>query len=227
MGLSTPGGQLDENRRVRRGVLLAGIWVVGVVIAGTLAFAAVARVANGVAPNDVSHLTKTEIDNELTGRTTAPTRKPTAPTSGATTTTSPAVTPTTTSTTPSTRWTAGSTTPTTRGTTLTAPPLTAFSSLPTPTTPTTATTLPPPPPVQLRNTVTPSQGGTVYTRCTGPETIAYVAAVPKTGYARTVDIEAPTGVRQTFANGQHQSTIQAECSNGVVHAEVEEEVIDE
>jgi hypothetical protein len=75
--------------------------------------------------------------------------------------------------------------------------------------------------------VTTSQGGTVYTRCTGSETIAYVAAVPKTGYARTVDIESPTGVQQTFVNGNHRSNIQAECSNGVVHAEVEEETADE
>jgi hypothetical protein len=75
--------------------------------------------------------------------------------------------------------------------------------------------------------VTTSQGGTVYTHCTGPDTIAYVAAVPKTGYARTVDIEAPTGVRQTFVNAHHRSDIQAECSDGVVHAEVEEEAQDD
>jgi hypothetical protein len=212
---------------VRRGVLLVGVWVAGVVIAVSLAFAAVARVANGVAPNDVAHLSKTQVDNELTGGTTPPPRGSTSPTSRATTTTSsPGSTPTSTATTSSTMSTAGWSTPTTHGTTLTAPPLTAWSPTSRPTSPTTATTVAKPPPVTPHNTVTTSQGGTIYTRCTGPETIAYVAAVPKTGYARTVDIELPTGIEQTIANGQHASTIQAECSNGVVHAEVEEEVTD-
>jgi len=205
-----------------------GVWVAGVVIAVSLAFAAVARVANGVAPNDVAHLSKTQVDNELTGGTTPSPRGSTSPTSRATTTTAkPGSTPTSTSTTSSTRSTWVWPTPTTGGTVLTAPPVTAWSHPSDPTAPTTATTVAEPPPVAPHNTVTTSQGGTIYTRCTGPETIAYVAAVPKTGYARTVDIESPTGVQQTFANGQHASNIQAECSNGVVHAEVEEEVIDQ
>ena len=212
---------------MRRGVLLVGVWGAGVVIAVSLAFAAVARVANGVAPNDVAHLSKTQVDNELTGGTTPPPRGSTSPTSRAATTTSnPGSTPTSTSTTSSTMSTSGWSTPTTRGTMLTAPPLTAWSPPSNPPVPTTATTAAKPPPVTPHNTVTTSQGGTIYTRCTGPETIAYVAAVPKTGYARTVDIESPAGVQQTFANGQHVSNIQAECSQGVVHAEVEEEAGD-
>jgi hypothetical protein len=73
--------------------------------------------------------------------------------------------------------------------------------------------------------VTTSQGGTVYSRCSGPDTIAYVAAVPRSGYQRTVDGESPTGIRQTFENAHHRSRIAAECSDGIVHAEVEEESI--
>jgi hypothetical protein len=54
----------------------------------------------------------------------------------------------------------------------------------------------------------------------------YVAAIPKSGYQRTVDVEASTGIEQEFQNGSHASQIQAACSNGVVHAEVEEDSAD-
>jgi hypothetical protein len=47
--------------------------------------------------------------------------------------------------------------------------------------------------------------------------------VPKSGFERTGDVEGPGGIVQSFDNGQHRSTISAECSDGVVHAEVEEE----
>jgi hypothetical protein len=55
----------------------------------------------------------------------------------------------------------------------------------------------------------------------------YVAAVPRTGYDRTVDVEDPTGIQQSFVNAQHRSKIEAACSNGVVHAHVEEESADD
>jgi hypothetical protein len=200
-------------------VLLAGIWVAGVVIAVSLAFAAVARVANGVAPNDVSHLSQTDIDDELAGATT------TSPTSGAPTSSATATSSTSTVTTTSrtTAPTASTTTPTTGGSILTSPPTDTTSPTISKLTPTTNTTVAKPPPVTPHNTVTTSQGGTVYTRCTAPDKIAYVAAVPKSGYARTVDIENPDGIKQVFVNNTHASKIQAECSNGVVHAEVEED----
>jgi hypothetical protein len=51
----------------------------------------------------------------------------------------------------------------------------------------------------------------------------YVAAVPKSGYQRTQDVESAGGIAQWFENGSHLSKITAECSNGSVHAEVEEE----
>lgn len=50
-----------------------------------------------------------------------------------------------------------------------------------------------------------------------------VAAVAKSGYQRTRDVEGAGGVMQWFDNGSHLSKITAECSNGSVHAEVEEE----
>ena len=77
------------------------------------------------------------------------------------------------------------------------------------------------------NTATTSQGGTVFTRCSGPETIVYVAAVPRSGYERTVDVEGPHGIQQSFADGHHRSNIEAECSGNVVHAQVEEESADD
>ncbi len=55
----------------------------------------------------------------------------------------------------------------------------------------------------------------------------YVAAVPKSGYERTVDVEDEGGIQQVFVNGHHRSKIEAECSGGVVHAHVEEESADD
>ncbi|HEY5014029.1 MAG TPA: hypothetical protein VIK61_15200, partial [Acidimicrobiia bacterium] len=70
---------------------------------------------------------------------------------------------------------------------------------------------------------TTSVGGTIWTRCSGADRIDFVAAVPKGGYERTRDVENAAGIEQWFDNGGHVSKISAECSNGVVHAEVEEE----
>jgi len=75
--------------------------------------------------------------------------------------------------------------------------------------------------------VTTSQGGTLFTRCSGPDTIVYVAAVPRTDYQRTVDVEDPTGIEQSFVNSHHRSKIEASCSNGTVHAHIEEESADD
>jgi hypothetical protein len=83
------------------------------------------------------------------------------------------------------------------------------------------------PPVAPHNTVTTSQGGTLFTRCAGADRIVFVAAVPKSGYQRTVDDERSEGVRQSFENATHRSNIEAECSDGVVHAHVEEETADD
>jgi hypothetical protein len=51
----------------------------------------------------------------------------------------------------------------------------------------------------------------------------FVAAVPKTGYQRVSGLQTSTTIEERFENGSHVSTIQVECSDGVVHAEVEEE----
>jgi hypothetical protein len=51
----------------------------------------------------------------------------------------------------------------------------------------------------------------------------YVAAVPRSGYQRTHDVESAGGITEWFENGSHRSKITAECSDGAVHAEVEEE----
>jgi hypothetical protein len=51
----------------------------------------------------------------------------------------------------------------------------------------------------------------------------FVAAVPKTGYQSISGLQSATTITERFENGSHVSTIQAECSDGVVHAEVEEE----
>ena len=66
----------------------------------------------------------------------------------------------------------------------------------------------------------------MWTRCSGPDSIVYVAAIPKNGYRRSVDGEASTGIIQQFGNGSRRSKVQAACSNGVVHAEVEEDSAD-
>ena len=199
---------MSENQGVKRGLLLAGFWMLGVIVAVALAFAAVGRVAHGVAPHDVAQpLSQTAIDDAL-----AADRKP-APVPGGANTSS--------STTPK-----STSAPTTATTTTTTPK--SGPTNPSTTTPTTAgrptvTTVSPPPPVAPHNSATTSQGGTVFTRCSGADTIVYVAAVPRPGFTRTVDVENPGGVRQSFQNGKHRSIIEAECSNGVVHATVDEE----
>lgn len=192
---------------MRRGLLLAGVWALGVVASVTLAFAAVGRVASGVAPHDGTRLSQTAIDDQLTSRATLPS----ATSTSSTTRSSSSTTSPTTVTTPTTRPTSPN---------VTSPPPTSNTSPPTVTT---VWAAPPNVPV---NTVTTSQGGTLFTRCSGPDTIAYVAAVPRTGYQRTLDIEDPTGIEQVFANARDQSKIDASCSNGIVHAHVEEESAD-
>ena len=89
-----------------------------------------------------------------------------------------------------------------------------------------ATTTPTVAPSVIADTVTTSQGGTLWTRCSAPGSIVYVAAIPKNGYRRSVDVEASTGIIQQFGNGSRRSKVQAACSNGVVHAEVEEDSAD-
>jgi hypothetical protein len=81
----------------------------------------------------------------------------------------------------------------------------------------------PSPTTTPHDTVTTSQGGTLWTRCSSADQIVYVAAVPQSGYRRTLDVESTGGVVQWFDNGTHLSKIAAQCSNGSVHAEVEEE----
>jgi hypothetical protein len=209
---------------VRRALLLAGVWTVGICASVALAFGAVAQVANGVAPNDVSQLSRTQIDDALahgrsglsgvasSSRQSSSTRStpPDAETSAAPTTTLHPTSVTAGATTTSTEPAPGSTS-TTIAPFFTGPPRSTAPP------PTTATTVP------AATTLTTSQGGTLFTRCSGPTTIVYVAAVPKTGYERTVDVEKPDGIHETFVNAKHQSTIEAECSSGTVHAQVEEE----
>ncbi len=207
--------------------MLGGIWAVGVVVAVAVAFAAVDRVASGVTSPDTGHLSRDAISDELR----RPPSRPAPRSSGAA-----KVAPSSSSSTSSTlgpRVTVVMPTPTTsimpppttpRTTPRTTPPTIAANPTPTSapavTTPSTALAVPP------HNTVTTSQGGTLITRCSGPETILFVAAVPKPGYQRTVDDEGSEGIEQSFVSANHQSNIEAQCSNGVVHAEVEEESAD-
>jgi len=210
---------MGDNHGVKRGAILAGVWGAGVLVAVSLAFAAVAHVASGVAPNDVEHMSQRAIDDELTTRLSSVPGGVSSPTTTATASSTTTTTPTTTAG-PTSR-----TTPTTSrlvSPTVTSP--TTVHTVPPPVTATTAQTLPDNPP---HNTVTASQGGTLYTRCSGADSIVYVAAVPKPGYERTDDIEDASGVRQSFENKDHRSTIEAECTNGVVHAHVEEETDNE
>ena len=65
----------------------------------------------------------------------------------------------------------------------------------------------------------------MWTRCSGPDRIVYVAAVPKSEYERTRDVESAGGIEQWFESDNHRSKIKAECSGGVVRAEVEEEPV--
>jgi hypothetical protein len=222
---------MDDNKGVRRAAIMAGVWAIGVIVAVVLAFAAVAQVASGVAPNHVARMSQQAIDDELAAKTTTTMlRKPgsaTTSTLGSSSTTSTVVTGvggTTTSVAKTSPDTMTSQTAAPTVTTPTTTPSRGSENPPPPITPTTESTVPSAP---AHNTVTASQGGTVFTRCSGPETIVYVAAVPKPGYGRTTDVETPQAVRQTFQNGSHVSRIEAECSNGVVHAQVEEESNDE
>jgi hypothetical protein len=153
---------------------MGGVWALGVVVAVALAFAAVGRVAHGVAPHDVARLSQTAIDDELSGVAGQPTS-------------------------------ALSTSAPDSSTTTTAPP-------------SAATTLTP-----SRDTVTSSQGGTLFTHCSGPDAIVYVAAVPRAGYARVGDVEEGNRVEQTFENGDHHTTVEAWCADGLVKSRIEDE----
>ena len=214
---------MGDNRCVRRGLVLTCLWVLGVSASVGLAFAAVGRVANRVAPPAVAKLSSQGVDRAL--GSTVPSSSPTTPrgpSSSTPSTTTTGGSPTSTATTgpsgPSRPGgptsTLGTEPPTTNGSS--GPVTTVGPPSPTTTTPTPTTTAP-------TNTVTTSQGGTVWTRCSSNEQIVYIAAVPKSGYERTRDVENPSGIVQSFDDGSHRSTISAECSNGVVHAEIEEE----
>jgi len=184
---------------MRRRLLLAGTWLLGTAVALTVSFAAVARVASGVAPPNGAALSRRAIDNELT---TGPSTSPSSVQRRSRRALQPSAT----------------TTPTTslRREVNAAPALNSPAPVTAPIAPS------PPPTATTPATATTSQGGTIWTRCTGPDTIQFLAAVPNNGYQRTADIEASTGIEEQFNNGSRASTINAECSNGVVHAEVEE-----
>jgi hypothetical protein len=191
------GGVVGDNRAVKRGLLLTGFWLVGVT----------ARVASHVAPQGVARLSAGGVDRELASplpSTGASTPRPTTP-QPPSSVTSPTTRPSS---------------PSSTAATPPPPPIGPATSVP-PTRP--PATVAPPPTTTLHNTVTTSQGGTVWTRCASAEAIVYVAAVPKSGYQRTHDVESAGGITEWFENGSHRSKITAECSDGSVHAEVEEE----
>jgi len=226
---------------VRRRVLLIGLWLLAGGIAVTLAFVAVGQVARGVVEPNVAALSRNAIDHALTATTVRPPRAPAAP--GATSASSSVPAPgrgTGTTTWASTPPVTGAgaagplpDTPTTRPeaadtaesapTTDTRPVQVTETTIATsPTTidsvpPTTSTTAPP----DNGDTVTASRGGTLWSHCSGSEKIVFVAAVPMSGYQRTVDIENAGRIEQKFVNGKLSSVIEAECSYGVVHAHVE------
>jgi len=194
---------------VRRRLLVVGVWLAGAGIAVAVSFAAVARVANGVTPSNVAALSPRAIEHALATPTTRPSPRVALPSTtvslpppGVTESTAPPPTP--------------PAPPTS------IPPRTSVSA------PAPAVTAPPSPPAtpKAHDTVTTSRGGTLWTSCSGATAIVYVAAVPKSGYQRTVDVEAPSGIEQQFSNGTHSSQIRASCSDGVVHTEVEEEAGD-
>jgi hypothetical protein len=202
---------MDDNREVRRGLLMTGLWVLGVTVSVALAFAAVGRVASRVAPPGVARLSASAVDRALSATvpsTPSPTlHKPTAS-----------------STPPSTRRASTTTRPAPPSSPVTvAPPPTLLGPASSVAPPTTPRTTEAPPPTTPQNTATTSQGGTVWTRCSGADHIVYVAAVPRSGFERTHDVEGPGGIVQWFQSNNHVSKINAQCSNGVVHAEVEEE----
>lgn len=193
---------MDDNHEVRRALLLTCLWVLGVMASVALAYGAVGRVANRVAPPGVARLSGAAVDRAL-GSTV-----PSTPSTGPTTTRKP---------------TASAAPPSTTRTTASVAPPTPVGPTSSVAPPPTTTTAPPPPTTTPHNTVTTSQGGTLWTRCSGAEKIVYVAAVPKSEYERTRDIESPDGIEQWFESDSHRSRIKAECSDGVVHAEVGEE----
>jgi hypothetical protein len=198
---------------VRRGFLLVGVWLLGAVFAVAFSFAAVRRVASGVTRSSgvsVSHA----VDPETTtvARSQAPSTPP-APRHRASVHSNPALRPTVPAPVPG---------PSATG------PLPAYVApvpniMPATTTPAIVSVTTPPSP----GTAIASQGGTVWTRCSGANTIVYIAAVPKSGYQRITDVEDGSGIEQQFDNGAHRSTVQASCSHGVVHAQVEEETTDD
>jgi hypothetical protein len=169
---------------------MVGVWLLGAGVAVALSFAAVARVASGVAPAGVGSLSRRAIDNQLRTVTSRPVDA------------------------------RSTTTPSTSRPTPTRPP----PSVPeVPTTVPISPTIVPPPVSVAPDTVTTSQGGTLWTHCSGQSSIVYVAAIPKSGYQRTENVEASDGVSQQFENGRHRSSIEAQCSAGVVRAQVDEE----
>jgi hypothetical protein len=222
LGLASLRARVDDNQEMRRGLVLTGLWVVGVMASVALAFGAVGNVASQVAPPGVARLSARGVDRALgttvvlPSSTTAgrPAGSSAPPVSGrGSTTTVKRPGPGSSSTAappPSTSGGPGTSAPTSSAT---SPPPTTGSPPPTGTPPTTA----------LHSTATTSVGGTVWTRCSGAEHITFVAAVPRAGYERTRDVENASGIVQWFDDGSHISKISAECSNGVVHAEVEEE----
>ncbi len=203
-----------ENHMVfrpsRRAVLLTTVWVVGVGTSVAIAFAAVATVARGVEPSNAARLSTRAIDHEL-GAPQASSPSPSLP---ATQTSRP--------TTPATAATVApvTTVPPLQPTT-TAPPVRPVA--PPAVAPTPPTSNGPSPTVSSRTTATASPGGTVWARCSAPDTIVFVAAVPSSGYQRVRDVENGQTVEQWFANGSKVSKIHAECADGAVHAEVDTE----
>ena len=81
--------------------------------------------------------------------------------------------------------------------------------------PTTTTKPSPTTTVPHDKTATTSQGGTVWTYCSGEDHIVFVSAVPKSGFERTRDVESPSGIVQTFESDSHRSTISARYEFGV------------
>ena len=219
VGLTSIAAPVGDNREMRRGLVLACLWALGVTASVAVAFAAVGRVASRVAPSGAARLSTGAVERELS----TPVTPPGTPRSNAGRT---STNRSTSSTRPTHTTTTGSK-PTTSAT-VTTPPTTSErppASSPPVTTPTTKTPTPTPT-TAPHDTATTSQGGTVWTRCSGAQ-IVYVAAVPTSGYERTRDVEGPGQIEQWFQSNQHISRITAECSDGVVHAEVEEENLGE
>ena len=201
--LSSYGRFPDENRRVRRGMVLVGLWVLGVAVAVTLAFAAVgagrtrrraARQSRGSSQAAIDERALRDIERPHGDDPAEAVREPSTSTTRSTTPTDDGhvVRP--------------SRPPSPSGTTSTAPP---------PTTPTTAS---PPPTVAPQNTATPSQGGTIFTRCSGPSTIVYVAAVPKQRIRAHRRRREPDRHQPDVRNGRTSRRIDADCAGGTVHA---------